>query len=315
MTEPVSQQEERVTLTDTQWRCLLYGTLAKGETPDVEQIMTPPVAKLSRSKNLKTERDYIEKSARNRSKSRYKATQWINCHKPENSHLPNPPRMQYTYRIVILNNKCITSATQHHMLEAFLRKHEVDIALLQQVTPGTNITFRIYNSYLNIIMSERGTAILCKTELPLHTFERITSGRGLVAYCGHIYIINIYPPNRSSNRAETEAFFNTEITEHLSRVATEMIMADDFECVLSNSDCTGHRPNSWALKWVVQFPRLCDIWDRHSKPKAKKHFTPTCCSSPCKDTCDGRTAASNAMSVKDGGFVIWPSGCPPSVNL
>ena len=75
MTEPVSQQEERVTLTDTQWRCLLYGTLAKGETPDVEQIMTPPVAKLSRSKNLKTERDYIEKSARNRSKSRYKATQ------------------------------------------------------------------------------------------------------------------------------------------------------------------------------------------------------------------------------------------------
>lgn len=164
--------------------------------------------------------------------------------------------MQYTSRIVILNITSITSATQHHMLETFLRKNEVDIALSQQLTPGANITFRFYHSYLNILISQRGTAILCKTELPLHRVGRIPTGREMVAYYGHICIINIFAPTRSSNRAEREAFFNTEITERLPRVATEMIMADDFECVLSNSDCKGQSPSSRALQWVVQGPRL-----------------------------------------------------------
>lgn len=35
MTEPGSQQEERIALTDTQGRCVLYGKLGNGETPDV----------------------------------------------------------------------------------------------------------------------------------------------------------------------------------------------------------------------------------------------------------------------------------------
>ena len=40
MTGPGSQKEERFALRDRQGSCVLYGYLGKGETPDVEQIMT-----------------------------------------------------------------------------------------------------------------------------------------------------------------------------------------------------------------------------------------------------------------------------------
>ena len=116
----------------------------------------------------------------------------------------------------------------------------MDIALLQEVTPGNNITFSGYQSHVNIGTSGRGTAILAKSELPMHRIERIPSGRGIVAYYGNICILNIYAPSGSSNRREREEFFNTGLTKLLPHVSTEMILADDFNCVLSNSDCTGH---------------------------------------------------------------------------
>ena len=141
------------------------------------------------------------------------------------------------------------------MLEVFLRKHEVDIALLQEVTPGGNITFSGYQSHVNIGMSERGTAILAKAKLPLRRIECIPSGRGIVAYYGNICILNICAPSGSSNMKEREEFFNTGLMELLPHVSTE-ILAGNLNCLLSNGDCTGHRPSSKALERMVQGLRL-----------------------------------------------------------
>jgi endonuclease/exonuclease/phosphatase family metal-dependent hydrolase len=151
----------------------------------------------------------------------------------------------------------------------------VDIALLQEVTPGANITFSGYQSHVNIGTSERGTAILAKAELPLHRIERITSSRGIVAYYGNICILNISAPSGSSDRKETVEFFNTGLMALLPHVSTEMILAGDFDCVLSNSECTGHRPSSRALDKLVQGLRLYDAWDQASNIQTYTHFTPS----------------------------------------
>ena len=137
------------------------------------------------------------------------------------------------------------------MLEVFPRKHEVDIALLQEVTPGVNITFSGPQSHVNLRTSGQGTAILAKAELPMHRIERIPSGRRIVAYYANICILNIYAQSGSSNRKEREEFFNTGLTALLPHVSTEMILAGVFNGVVSNSDCTGHRPSSRALEKLV----------------------------------------------------------------
>jgi uncharacterized protein (UPF0248 family) len=80
-----------------------------------------------------------------------------------------------------LNINWVASATRPQMLEDFLRKRDVNIALLQEVTTD-NTTFKCYQSLTNISTIARGTAILSKMDLPLHRVERIPSGRGLVVY-------------------------------------------------------------------------------------------------------------------------------------
>jgi len=147
--------------------------------------------------------------------------------------------MTYTYRIVNLNINGSTSATTLQLLEDFLRKQEVDIALLQEVTPGANVNYSGYHCYVNIETSARGTAILSKIELPLHDVRRIPSGRGIITQYEHIGILNVYAPSGSANRAEREEFSNTGIMDLLPHTLTELLMAGDFNCVLRTVTAQG----------------------------------------------------------------------------
>jgi len=57
-------------------------------------------------------------------------------------------------------------------------------------------------------------------------------------------VVYINAPSGTANRSEREVFYSTEIIGLLPHVPTELIMAGYFYCVLSNSDCTGHRTSS-----------------------------------------------------------------------
>jgi len=48
------------------------------------------------------------------------------------------------------------------MLEEFLYKHDIDLALLQEVTNSKITTIRRFASYINMGTQGRGTAILAK---------------------------------------------------------------------------------------------------------------------------------------------------------
>jgi len=55
------------------------------------------------------------------------------------------------------------------MLEEFLYKHDIDVALLQEITHSDLSTLRNYNAHVNQGMEGRGTAILTKAELTVTT--------------------------------------------------------------------------------------------------------------------------------------------------
>ena len=86
--------------------------------------------------------------------------------------------MTYVYRVATLNISGITSATRLRMLEEFLHKHDIVIALLQEITHPDLSTLRNYNAHINQGAEGRGTAILTKAELTVTNAKRLPSGRG-----------------------------------------------------------------------------------------------------------------------------------------
>ena len=50
--------------------------------------------------------------------------------------------MRYTYRIITLNINGIENQTRLRLLEEFIKRHDIDIALLQEVTDEEKLTCR-----------------------------------------------------------------------------------------------------------------------------------------------------------------------------
>jgi len=63
--------------------------------------------------------------------------------------------------------------------------------------------------------------------------------------------------------------------ELIPHAPTELIMIDDFNCVLTNSDCSGHRTSSRALEMLIQGLRLIDVWDSSINMQAYTSYTST----------------------------------------
>ena len=89
--------------------------------------------------------------------------------------------MTHVCRVATLNINGITSATRLGMLEEFLHKHDIDIALLQEITHLDLSTLRNYNYHINQGTEGRGTAILTKAELIVTNTKRLPSGRGIAS--------------------------------------------------------------------------------------------------------------------------------------
>jgi len=68
--------------------------------------------------------------------------------------------MAYTYHSLTPNINGLASDNRQQMLEQFMRRHEVDIAMLQEVTSKKHIEVRGYHVIDNIGMAGRGMAII-----------------------------------------------------------------------------------------------------------------------------------------------------------
>jgi len=86
-----------------------------------------------------------------------------------------------------LNIIGIENSTRLRMLDNFVHRHDVDIALLQEVTNGGRLLVKVYQSIINVGTLVRGTAIPHNLHLQLHKPKRIPTGRGLL----HIWEISV----------------------------------------------------------------------------------------------------------------------------
>jgi len=64
--------------------------------------------------------------------------------------------MAFTYHVMTLNINGLASQIRHQMLEEFLYRHDVDFALLQEVTLLNYIDFKVYKTIDNIRTSGLG---------------------------------------------------------------------------------------------------------------------------------------------------------------
>jgi exonuclease III len=87
----------------------------------------------------------------------------------------------YAYKIATLNINGIANRTRICMLEEFLKKQAIDIAMLQEVT-NTNIEYlNGYTTHINIGTEMRGTALVVKTGIKLTQVRRLPNGQGISA--------------------------------------------------------------------------------------------------------------------------------------
>jgi len=76
-------------------------------------------------------------------------------------------------------------------LNNFLFRHDIDIALLQEVTNNDLSPLCGYTALVNEDIDKRGTAILHKEGLPLSNINWLPSGTGIAGLFKDKWIINI----------------------------------------------------------------------------------------------------------------------------
>jgi exonuclease III len=80
------------------------------------------------------------------------------------------------------------------MLFDFVKRHDFDVVLLQEVACTDLLDVPGYSAVYNIGPAMRGTALLAKNEYHLHHIARLPSGRATAASYNDIRIINVYAP-------------------------------------------------------------------------------------------------------------------------
>jgi exonuclease III len=110
------------------------------------------------------------------------------------------------------------------MFEDFVRRNEIDLLFLQEVTQPKFDNLRGYKAYTSIGTNRRGTAILTREHLSLTRTVSLPWGRGMAASFEGVRLINIYAPSGAEKRQEREEFFNIELPYLLSDTPTTMII-------------------------------------------------------------------------------------------
>jgi exonuclease III len=122
------------------------------------------------------------------------------------------------------------------MLYNILYSHEIDLALLQEVTDPPLFDNRTYKAFHNVGTNLRGTALVTKSEHQLDNIARTPSGRAMAANINNTRIINIYAPSGTARKTDRERFFNEELAELMYTPETDILLGGDFNCVLNPLD-------------------------------------------------------------------------------
>jgi hypothetical protein len=161
------------------------------------------------------------------------------------------------------------------MLRAFIRSHELDIVLVQDVTAPESVDTPGYTSYTNIGFEMRGTAINARKDLQIKHINKIPSGRAIAVVCCCIRIINVYAPSGRAKRKERERFFNAELPVLFSEYTNPILLGGELNCILQTVYSTGFFTSSNALAQIVRGLRLTDMWNQDPRQPTYSHYSTT----------------------------------------
>jgi exonuclease III len=148
--------------------------------------------------------------------------------------------MTHIYKVATININGFASPTRLKMLDDFLHRKDIDIALLQEVTQPISYTAIRYTAHMNLGSEGRETAILTKDGLDISNIKRLPSGIGIAAAFNGTWIVNVYAPSGAEKKTELESFYNMDLLHLLPSTRTAMLIAGDFNRVLHPADSTRH---------------------------------------------------------------------------
>jgi exonuclease III len=135
-------------------------------------------------------------------------------------------------KIASININGIRSPTRVGTLMDFLRKHDIDIALIKEIVDPEIVCINGYLAHTNIGPDMRGNAITDRKDLHITQIDRIPSGRAIAAEFNGTRLINVYAPSGTSKRTQRECFFLTELPNLLSADSHSILLGGDFNCTL-----------------------------------------------------------------------------------
>jgi exonuclease III len=181
--------------------------------------------------------------------------------------------MDAIHTVATLNIAGIASPLKMEMLGEFCRTKDIGILMLQEVTHEGFGVCNGYTAHVNVGTEQRGTAILIRNHLTMDRIDVLPSGRGIAGYYQGTYIVNIYAPSGAARKAEREEFFNVELSYLFRAMPQNYILGGDFNCDLTQADCTGAPQVSKGLETFVRGFGAKDSWTNTRQNQFFTHYT------------------------------------------
>lgn len=169
-------------------------------------------------------------------------------------------------KLASINVKGIRSEAKQTYLWSFLRKHDIDVAAIQEFN-ATNINLpnKDYMITINYNDEGLGTAIIYKTKIPIKRITKSADGRVITLWLNNLQITNIYGyatgPNHSRNKANS--LFRNVLTNHLDSKEENCILLGDFNATIDGME---NKNINKTLHSVIHTFKFTDTF-RHQNPE------------------------------------------------
>lgn len=169
--------------------------------------------------------------------------------------------MNYVRKIVTININAIAVQAKKMLLKEFLVKNDVDIAFLQEVQFEDFSFIQSHVAFVNIGVTNKGTAILIRKTLEHSHLLMDPEGRLMSISVDGLNLVNVYGHSGAHYKTERDVLFSDTIAVHFNKPGIKVnILAGDFNCVLDAKDCKGKMYNfSSGLKSAVDLLELQDV--------------------------------------------------------
>ena len=189
----------------------------------------------------------------------------------------------FNVNVITLNVNGINNHLKQIKLVSYLRQNSIDIAMIQEhnIKDAKKIQYlaEFYHIILNkSILLKGGTLIAIDKKLPcnigfsyIHPTSRLSTTYLNIFYT-KLYLMNVYAPSGKNKEREREDFFENELMQNLITNTDNIILAGDWNCILSRNDSSkpDNTPISKTLKGIINNLRFKDVI---SAKKSKLEFT------------------------------------------